>query len=73
MYSVCSNIICGYSCVFVCTACAVMLFVAILVFLSVHCGCINVMFGYSCVFVCKAFAVMLCVAIAVCLCVKRVQ
>ena len=50
-----------------------MLFVAILVFLSVHCGCINVMFGYSCVFVCKAFAVMLCVAIAVCLCVKRVQ
>jgi len=36
MYSVCSKVMCGYICVFVCKACAVMLCVAIAVCLSVQ-------------------------------------
>ena len=69
----CSNVMCGYSCVFVCTACAEMLCVAIIVCLSVQRVCSNVMCGYSCVYVCKACAVMLCVAIAVSLFVHSVH
>ena len=67
-----SNVACGYGCVFVCTACAVMLCAAI-AGVCVYSMCSNVMCGYSCVFVCAASAVILCVAIAVCLCVQRVQ
>jgi len=36
MYSMCNNVMCGYSCVFVSTACAVMLSVAIAVCLYVQ-------------------------------------
>ena len=37
VYSVCSNVMCGYSCDFGCTACAVILCVAIAVCLCVQC------------------------------------
>ena len=86
MYSVCSNVMCGYSCVFVCAACAVMLYVAIAVCLGVqrvqqcnvwlqrcvcvHSVCNNVMCGCTCVLVCVVCAVTLCVAITVCLSVQ---
>ena len=63
----CSNVICGYSCVFVCTACALMLRVAITVCLCLQRGS-NGICGYNCVFVCTACALMLCVCIAVCMC-----
>ena len=72
MYSVCKNVMCGYSCVFVCTVCAIMLCVFIAVCFE-YSVCNNVVSGYSCVFVCTACAVMLCVAIVVYLCVQRVQ
>ena len=65
----CSNVRCGYSCVFVFTECAVMLCMVI----GMYSVCSKVMCGYICVFVCKACAVMLCVAIAVCLSVQRVH
>ena len=52
MYSVCSNVMCGYSCVFVCTACAVKLCVAIVVW-TVCTACA--------VMLCVAIAVCLCV------------
>ena len=72
MCTVCSNATCSYRCVFVCSACAVMLCVAIDV-RFVCAACAVMMCGYSCVFVCAVCAVMLCVAIAVCLCVQCVQ
>ena len=71
MYSVCSNVICGYSCVFVCTASAVLLRVAIAVF--VYTACAVMLCVAIAVFVSTTSAVMLCVAIAVFLCVQRVQ
>ena len=63
---------CGYSFVFVCTACGVMLCVVINL-VCVYSVCNNIMCVYSCVFVCTACAVMLCVAIVLCLCVQRVE
>ena len=72
MYSVCSNVMCGHRCAFVCAGCAVTLSVAI-GSVCVYSVSSNFMCGYSCVFVCTACAVMLCVAIDVCLCVQCVQ
>ena len=51
MYSVCSYVMCGYSCMFVCAAFAVMLSVAIAVCLCAACA----------VMLCVAIAVCLCV------------
>ena len=72
MYSVRSYVMFDYCCVFVCTAFAVMLCVAIC-FFCVCSVCNNVMFDYCCVIVCTACAEMLCVAIDVFLCAQRVH
>ena len=64
---------CGYRYVFVCTACTVMLCVAIAVSLFVQRVQKCYVWLQLFVCVCRACAVILCLATAVCLCVQRVR